>query len=233
MKPLNVKNYGSIGHLSNSKLGSGDHFINHGQERILTEKPRDKNDLIIVSEKYDGSNVGIAKIDNKIYPLTRSGHKASESKFNQHLAFSDWVYSNIGLWIDILDNGERITGEWMMQAHGIKYDIKNNIDPVVFFDYFDKHNNRMTFDKLEDLKSLYDLKLPRVLHKGSSVSVDSLKEELYKCDSDFVPDEKPEGMVYRVERKGKVDFLAKWVRKDFQNGKYIIGVETPTYNTQT
>ena len=40
-----------------------------------------------------------------------------------------------------------------------------------------------------------------------------------------MPDEKPEGMVYRVERKGEVDFLAKWVRSDFEAGKYIINKE--------
>lgn len=37
--------------------------------------------------------------------------------------------------------------------------------------------------------------------------------------------ESPEGMVYRVERKGKVDFLAKWVRQDFEAGKYCIGID--------
>ena len=36
---------------------------------------------------------------------------------------------------------------------------------------------------------------------------------------------KPEGMVYRVERRGKVDFLAKWVRSDFEAGKYIMNKE--------
>ncbi len=40
MKPLNRKNYGSIPHLSNSKLGEGDYYINPGQERILTLKGR-------------------------------------------------------------------------------------------------------------------------------------------------------------------------------------------------
>lgn len=43
MKPLNRKNYGSIPHLSNSKLGIGDHFVNQGPERISTEKKRDKH----------------------------------------------------------------------------------------------------------------------------------------------------------------------------------------------
>jgi hypothetical protein len=65
MKPLNRKNYGSIPHLSNSKLGEKDYFIGEGQERILTEKKRDKHDTILVFEKYDGSNVGVAKKERK------------------------------------------------------------------------------------------------------------------------------------------------------------------------
>jgi hypothetical protein len=28
-------------------------------------------------------------------------------------------------------------------------------------------------------------------------------------------------LVYRVEREGKVDFLAKWVRGDKEDGKYM------------
>jgi hypothetical protein len=32
-------------------------------------------------------------------------------------------------------------------------------------------------------------------------------------------------MVYRVERKGKVDFLAKYVRSDFPTGQFCINVE--------
>ena len=67
MKPLDRKNYGSIPHLSNSKLGENDYYISVGQERILTEKKRDKHDLILAFEKYDGSNVGIGKVNGKIF----------------------------------------------------------------------------------------------------------------------------------------------------------------------
>jgi len=35
------------------------------------------------------------------------------------------------------------------------------------------------------------------------------------------PCDQTEGVVYRVERKGKVDFLAKWVRHDKVDGKYV------------
>ena len=43
----------------------------------------------------------------------------------------------------------------------------------------------------------------------------------------------PEGVVYRVERKGKVDFLAKWVRPDKDDGKYLenISGREPVFNS--
>lgn len=222
MKPFNRKNYGSIPHLSNSKLGIGDHFIEKGQERILTKKVRDKHDEVFVFEKYDGSNVGIGKADNKIVALTRGGYEAKTSPYKQHHLFSDWVYNDVNKWMDLLENGERITGEWLAQAHGIKYDIDNRLQPIIFFDHFKANNKRSSFEVLKNFEQKYEIQLPRLLHQGNAVSVDSLIAELNKKTYGITPEEKPEGMVYRVERKGRVDFLAKWVRSDFEAGKYII-----------
>lgn len=102
MKPLNRKNYGSIPHLSNSKLGENDHFIDMGQELILTEKKRDRHDTILVFEKYDGSNVGIAKKEGNIFALTRKGYEASTSPYRQHHEFTKWVKERDGFFKKIL-----------------------------------------------------------------------------------------------------------------------------------
>ena len=225
MKPLNRKNYGSIPHLSNSKLGIGDHFIHKGQERILTEKVRDKHDKIFVFEKYDGSNVGICKVNNKIVALTRSGYTAITSPYKQHHLFSEWVYKNELTWFHLLENGERIAGEWLAQAHGIKYKIDERLEPIVFFDHFNAKNERSSFDVLDTFYKEYEIQLPRLLHVGKAEKPSNIITELNKNTYGITPEEKPEGMVYRVERKGKVDFLAKWVRNDFEAGKYIIDKE--------
>ena len=219
MKPLNRKNYGSIPHLSNSKLGEKDYFITEGQERILTEKKRDRHDTIFVFEKYDGSNVGVAKKDGSIFALTRSGYEASTSPYKQHHKFAEWVNDRSSMFSAILNEGERIVGEWLYQAHGLIYDIKK--EPIVFFDYFNRNNERQPFEVLEQM----ELPLPRLLHKGDAVSVDELKPILNLKTDSIWSKELPEGMVYRVERKGKVDFLAKWLRKDFKSGIYCIGVD--------
>lgn len=126
-------------------------------------------------------------------------------------------------WMDLLENGERITGEWLAQAHGLKYNIE--VEPIVFFDHFNAENQRSKFDYLGELAIMYGLQLPRMLHRGKAIKTDDLLPNLNLKTDGIWATENPEGMVYRVERKGKVDFLAKWVRSDFEAGKYIIGKE--------
>jgi hypothetical protein len=217
MKPLKRKNYGSIPHLSNSKLGEGDYYIGEGQELILTKKKRDEDDLILVFEKYDGSNVGVAKKDGKILALNRAGYEAHTSPFTQHHKFSEWVESKKELFDEILNDGERIAGEWLIQAHGLKYNLKE--EPIVFFDYFTDHNKRKPFEYLKQ----FDVPLPRLLHQGDAISVEELVPVLNEKTETIWSEENPEGMIYRVERKGRADFLAKWVRSDFETGKYMMG----------
>jgi len=70
-----------------------------------------------------------------------------------------------------------------------------------------------------------NLPLPRILHQGDAISVQELLPLLNQKTECIKSKENPEGMVYRVERKGEVDFLAKWVRPHFEAGKYCIGID--------
>jgi ATP-dependent RNA circularization protein (DNA/RNA ligase family) len=219
IKPIGIKNYGSIPHLHNSKLGQGDYHISEGQERILTLKARDKHDTILVFEKYDGSNVGVAKFENKIFALTRSGYEACTSPYIHHLFFANWVEKRKSIFYDMLKNGERITGEWLGQPHGILYNIE--VEPILFFDYFTANNERVLFEELAAKSNEYGLQLARQLHHGQPITVEKLLPLLNEKTKGIESVELPEGMVYRVERKGKVDFLAKYVRPDFPTGKFL------------
>ncbi len=225
MRPLGIKNYGSIPHLSSSKLGPGDHYITAGQERILTEKKRDKHDEIFVFEKYDGSNVGVCKVEGKIHAITRSGHTAIDSKYSQHNDFHCWVKRNEYRFQEYLREGERICGEWIAKPHSIVYTYD---EPVLFFDAFDKYNNRLSVDDFYWLAfHKMELRTARILYRGDSIGVSHLKEELEEGTLWAYGNEEPEGMVYRVERKGIFDFAAKWVRHDFEPGKLLIHVNNP------
>lgn len=224
MKPLNRKNYGSIPHLLGSKLGATDKYIHEGQHRIMTEKTRDKHDYVIVAEKYDGSNTGIAKVNSKIVALTRSGYLAETSTYKQHHYFAEWVKSQ-GDRFNFIGENERITGEWMMCVHGIKYDILR--DPFVAFDYFTPDNKRLLHSDMIVKTVNADIETPRIIFHGrQSFPIDIVMKELNgnKHLHTVIAHGKPEGVVYRVERKGKFDYAAKYVRPDMECGKYIIDV---------
>jgi hypothetical protein len=144
-KPLGMKNYGHIAHLPGSRLGPGDHKCEAGQARIATFKARDRHDHIIVQEKFDGTNVGVARVDGVLYPLVRAGYVADTSPFEQHWRFAQWVYANQDRFLTVLRDGDRLVGEWLMQAHGTRYQLKH--EPFVAFDLM-ASNERARYDEL-------------------------------------------------------------------------------------
>lgn len=226
-KPLGGKAYGSIGHLPNSRLGPGDHSVHAGQGVICCEKARDKHDRIIVQEKLDGSCVSVALVNGKILPLTRAGYHADTSPYQQHHMFADWVVANELRFRDILSDGERICGEWLAQAHGTVYDL-SKLEPFGAFDIFGVGGKRIPYDEfVQRTNGVIDR--PELIHDGGPITVaDAMAIHFdvhWPCDE-------VEGVVYRVERRGEVDFLAKFVRLDKQDGKYLESVTggAPVWN---
>lgn len=222
-KPLGRKAYGSIPHLPGSKLGPGDHHIHEGQAKILLEKPR-KGDRIIVQVKLDGSNVAVAKLqDHRIVALSRSGYLAGTSPHLQHRLFEGWVYSQEDVFQERLQPGEWISGEWMLQTHSIEYEL--NTPPFIPFDIF-REGRRINYDEFISRVEGSGLSPAGQLHAGDKpFSVESLQELLWQHSDSLIQPvhpEKHEGAVWRCEnKKGEVDFLAKWVRPDFTPGRHL------------
>ena len=215
MKPLGRKNYGSIGHLPNSRLGPGDHSVHKGQGLICTVKTRDKHDEIIVTEKVDGSNVGIFRSGDQILALGRSGYLAQSSKYEQHQLFAAWVRNSESFWRDVLADRQRLVGEWLAQAHGTKYTLPHG--PFVAFDLMEG-DRRLPFKALDMMCVTWGIAQPKLVHRGGSIDVE--RAMALHGPGDHGADE-PEGVVYRVERSGEFDFMAKWVRPDKVDGKYL------------
>jgi hypothetical protein len=227
MKPLGRKAYGSIPHLPNSRLGPRDHHIHHGQARICTEKLRDKHDRVIVQQKLDGSCTAIALVDGKILALTKAGYLADSSPFEQHHLFRDWVEENKHRFLGILQKGEWIVGEWLAQAHGTIYKLEHDWEePWAPFDIM-REGKRVSFD---EFSARVDHPMPPyALHIGGPISTLSaimLHERLRWRHGE------PEGIIYRVERNGKLDFMAKWVRPDKADGIFLpeISGKPPVWN---
>jgi len=230
LKPLNRKAYGSIPHLPGSRLGLGDHSVNAGQERICLVKPKEPETTIIVQEKLDGSCVSVAKIDGICVPLIRAGYKAVGSKYKQHKIFDIWAMRNIDRFSAVLNEGERIIGEWILQAHGTRYKAPH--EPFVAFDIikpFTEYNSLgVLYNSEERLK--YDdfinrlgdsFVTPRLIHKSDqSFPLQKIQESIRDASRHGAIDE-IEGVVFRIESPKKVLFLAKWVRPDKIDGCFL------------
>jgi hypothetical protein len=224
-KPLGRKSYGHVPHLPGSRVGPGDHVCEPGQARIATARPRDAFDRVIVLEKLDGSNVGVARIDDQIVALIRAGYRAAGSKYEQHHHFDRWVRANAARFSAVLANGERLCGEWLAQAHGTRYALAH--EPFVAFDLM-RGDDRLPYDTfLERLKSGF-FTSPALLHWGPPIDVAAVLRMLGPFGRHGALDP-VEGADWRVERQKRlkgtvrweVDFLAKHVRNDKSDGCYL------------
>lgn len=216
MKPLGRKAYGSIPHLPKSRLGPGDHFIHPGQQTILTEKVRDRHDRIIVTEKLDGACVSVCRKDGEIIAVARSGYLAQTSP-HQHLQlFAAWVRDNEDRFF-ALEEGERLCGEWMAMAHGTIYEPFD--EPFIPFDLM-AQDKRLPFDQMMEVAASADLTPAAVISDGDPMTVEDavavIEDGGFHGAIDAV-----EGCVWRCERRGEFDFIAKFVRHEKQDGKYF------------
>lgn len=234
-KPLGGKNYGSISHLPGSRMGPSDHKCHEGQEMICLVKPRDKHDTVIVQEKLDGSNVGVAKLNGQILALTRAGYLAHTSPYEQHHEFSKWVGENAHRFESVLNEGERIAGEWLYQAHGTRYCLHH--EPFVAFDLITGRMKRTPWKEFSN-RVEHEFHLPYTISIGPPLSIEDAMSELGEMGKHGAIDP-IEGAIWRVERnelidkrKGGdrrvvVDFLAKYVRPNKVDGCYL---QPPVFN---
>lgn len=218
---LNIKSYGSIPHLPGSRLGSKDKVCSLEQAWIATRKVRDECDRVIVQEKLDGSNVGVIKLEGVIYPITRSGNLATTSPYRQHHLWAEWVYARQHLFLELLEEGERLCGEWLAQAHGTKYQLIH--DPFVAFDLI-RDEARSPFGEFVGRVKSLGFVTPYTVYDGEAISAEQVLKKLgvYGFHGAIDP---IEGAIWRVERKIKdcwqVDFLCKYVCPDKVNGCYL------------
>lgn len=218
-KPLGGKAYGSIGHLPGSRVGPGDHTINPGQAAICLEKAR-KGDLVIVTEKLDGSNVAVLRQGDAIVPLIRAGWPANTSPYEQHQLFWRWALENQWRFLATLQDGERLCGEWLAQAHGTRYDLRGR-DPFVAFDLI-ANGERLPYAAFQDRIAPGFFFMPAALHWGpAAYPIESALAELGERGH-YAALDLAEGAVWRVETRGKFNFIGKYVRPGKVDGSYLV-----------
>lgn len=217
IKPLGIKAYGSIPHLPGSRLGPADHCCSEGQARIATIKTRDRHDTVIVQEKLDGSCCAMANVGGEIIALGRAGYPAASSEYPVHHVFAAWAKENEARFAKLLAPGERLVGEFLAQAVGTRYELFH--EPFVAFDLMmgmERLSYRAFFVRV--YPAGFDI--PRLIAwQSEAFPLEKALEAVETSGHGAV--DPVEGVIYRVERKGIVDFLCKYVRHDKEDGKYF------------
>jgi hypothetical protein len=208
--------YGHIPQLPGSQMTSGDRKAKDWQIGICCEKLRDAKDYVVVQEKLDGSCMAVAKQNSEIIPLARSGNRAAVSRYKQHRFFHKWVYENLERFDELLADGETCIGEWLMQAHGTRYDLPH--EPFVIFD-LRSGEKFLTSRAVKKRVSRFNFIAPRTIHEETPITVEEIVKLLQPSGHGAI--DLVEGAVWRVERNDQVDFLAKYVRPDKRIGCFL------------
>lgn len=226
-KPLSNNAYGSIPHLIGSRRGSSDRGVNPGQHRMCVERAARPEDVVYVQEKLDGSNVAVARIDGQLIALQRHGYPCWSSRHEQHRLFAQWVAEHKDRFAFVAD-GWRVCGEWLAQAHGTRYLV--TAPPFIAFDYM-RGSKRTPLGRCIDLFCTAGLPVPALLHWGPPLSLEHADKLLGERGRHGAID-RAEGVIYRVERGDKVILVAKYVRADKIDGRYLpqISGRPPVWN---
>jgi len=207
--------YPSIPHLPGSRAAS-DRVLQPAQARRFIDASFVSKDVVIVEEKLDGSCVVVAREDDEIVAYGREGGVAELSPNEGRRMFAAWVEANAARFREVLIDGERIAGEWLALAHGIRYELPH--EPFVVFDVFCK-DQRASREEVRWRCKRAKLTMAGLVHEGGPIAIEEAVKKLGRGFSGA--QEAPEGVVYRIERKGRVIDVAKWVRPDKVDGELL------------
>jgi hypothetical protein len=221
-KPLGHKAYGSTPHLIGSRLGPGDYSLTPEQSALFVGERRRKGDRFLVTEKIDGSCVSVARVEGRILALQRAGYLASTSPFPLHHAFDRWVRDREKLFSELLGDHERLVGEWLHTAMGTRFEISDPDDLLAGFAMFGGQK-RLPYDEFAERTGKLDLRRAKLLSDGPGISIDRAMELVGENGHHGALDG-AEGAVWVMETNGEFNSIAKFVRADKVDGKYMGGI---------
>lgn len=227
------RSYGEIAHLPGSKMiDKEDKLLGNQEIAYLTARRRDpKTDIVIITEKVDGCNVGVLKRNGKLYPIQKKGYDVRTNEYEWIRGFSYFVECNQNRFYTMLDEGERACGEWMIKSHTLSYDLPS--EPFILFDIIKgegKKTKRANYFELIKRSREYKFTNPGLVHIGESMppeyAISILGGGYHGC-LDI-----PEGVVYRYENleKGFI-FSGKFVNNQKLGKKeFFLGDDEYAYN---
>lgn len=215
------RGYGNIKHLAGSRMkDSGDSLLDAALKPYFTERLQfPKRDIIFITEKVDGANVAVLKNDGKLYPVMRKGYDVRTSEYLFLRRFADFVSDNAARFYGLLNDGERVCGEWMIKTHSLFYVLPH--EPFIVFDIIssDGKQIRPSYSDVLARCARHGFTSVGVVWEGSALAVNEalnlLGKGFHGCRS------APEGVVYRYERDGSFEMSAKYVANLSVGGDFL------------
>ena len=208
------KNFGRIKHLSNSNMTDKlDSLLSPEEQKKYTECKRDKNDIVIITEKIDGMNAGVIKKDGYLYPINKKGYdsRIMGSQFKELSVigngWASWVDIHYALLDLIVKEGERLVFEYAEWQHTLEYIFK--CEPVFLLAKYNSDNKRINYSELINLAQKYDIVQPPLLNYGAAVPPEIIISQYPKGLAGAK--RAMEGIVYNYEHEGIHESCAKFV----------------------
>jgi len=208
------RNFGHIGHLPGSKMiDVTDKLLHENEITKFTVCKRDKDDLVIITEKIDGMNAGVVKKNGMLYPINRKGYDSREMGIHcsdlQVLGdtWAEWVDQYYSIYDVMLKEGERLVFENCIIQHTLQYKFKD--DPVFLLAKYSADNKRLDYKSLTRIAKYYKIPQPPLLNMGAAIPPQIILNQFPKgCVG--VRGE-IEGIVYTYEHNGQFESNAKFV----------------------
>ena len=201
------RSYGYIQHLSGSKMiDAADKLIAPREESFLTVRTNTIKDIVIVTEKVDGCNVGVLRQGDDLIPILRSGYDVRSNPLAWIQRFAGFVHDRADRFMALLEDGERVCGEWMIKTHTLRYRMKH--EPFIVFDII-AGNERRRYTDIARMAAQCGFVSAGLVHMGMAIPVETALKML--GDGFHGAQDGVEGVVYRYESPLGWQFNAKYV----------------------
>lgn len=154
-----------------------------------------------------------ARIGDRVLALGRAGDLAERSRNPARRLWARFVAEQHHRFLLVLNDGERLAGEWLALAHGTRYALPH--EPFVAFDLLRGHA-RAPHAVLRERAARGGFTTAAVVHQGGPLPITGALELLRESRHGAL--DPIEGAVWRVERGERVDLVAKYVRWDKRDG---------------
>jgi RNA ligase len=228
-----IAKYPRTPHLEGSRLQPGDEDLGAAPLEILRGR------FVVIEEKVDGANAGIAVGDDGALRLQSRGHALTGGARERHFdLFKRWAGGHTGALLDLAAEGRTIYGEWLYAKHTVFYDLLPH-----YFLEFDVRDADGTFWSTErrrahfagtpvrsvpvlwqgvvdDPRALPALVAPSLYKSAgwrdaldAAALAAGVDPERARRETD--PSDLAEGLYVKVEEGGRVTERYKWIRASF------------------